>query len=93
MSKEKVPAKTEDQTFANSQGANYKQSENSGKKYTVVYKNNGSRELYVAGMLMRFEAHRPNPVFPRQYGNGLPEWIVKHPDFVSAESEFTVREI
>ena len=88
MAKAKFPDK-QDEVFANSDGANYKQSD---PMYDITYRLNGSMEIYVAGQLLKFEAHVRNPVFPEQYQKGVPGAIVNHPDFQSVKKYFTVSE-
>ena len=65
----------------------------SGKRYSVSHRQNGSIEIYVAGIFMKFEAHRTNPVIPVEFKDGVPESVVKHPDFEMMRKYFIVTEI
>jgi hypothetical protein len=85
----KYPNK-DDSTFENSDEANFKQSE--GKRYNVVYKDNASMEITVGGELLRFEAHKLNPVHPEKYKDGVPESVINHPDFKWTNKYFTITE-
>jgi hypothetical protein len=63
------------------------------KKYSVTYKLNSSTEIIVGGVLLKFVAHKRNPVYPENFSNGVPESIVNHKDFLPSKKYFVVTEI
>lgn len=66
--------------------------ENPGREalYPVIFKEDRTFELYVAGERIVFSSRTRNPIYPEKYAEGLPDSILNHPDFKSHSQYFNV---
>ena len=63
------------------------------KLFKVIFRENRTHELFVAGEKLIWGPNSVNPIFPEKYNKGLPERLINDRDFKSQESYFTIVEV